>query len=162
MQIYLLRHGIAEDGKAGQKDSDRGLTAEGARKLRTALKRAKMAGVSPNLIVTSPYRRAVETAEVAAKALGYTGDLLRTKALQPDSRPETVWDEIRIHRDASQILLAGHEPLMSELAAHLLGSPTLMIDFKKGSLMRIDLDQLGARPHGILRWLLAPRLTGAE
>ena len=162
MQIYLLRHGIAEDGKAGQRDSERALTPEGIRKLRVALKRAKLAGVAPSLIVTSPYRRAVETAELAAKVLAYQGELLRTKALEPDSRPDAVWDEIRVHRDAAQILLSGHEPLMSELASHLLSCPALMIDFKKGALMRIDMDQLGTRPHGIMKWLLAPRLSGSE
>ena len=89
-------------------------------------------------------------------------DLLRTHALTPDSRPAAVWDEIRIHRSVPQLLLTGHEPLFSALAAHLLGSPSLLVDFKKGALIRIDVDALGPHPRGILKWLLTPRLAAAD
>ena len=62
MQIYLLRHGIAEDAKPGRPDSERALTDEGRAKLRRVLKRARTADVTPSLILSSPYRRAMETA----------------------------------------------------------------------------------------------------
>ena len=71
------------------------------------------AGVAPTLILTSPYRRALQTAEIAAEVLDYKGELLRTKALEPGSEPPMVWEEIRVHKDESSILLAGHEPLFS-------------------------------------------------
>ena len=69
MQIYLLRHGIAENASPGQPDSERALTAEGREKLRRVLKRARSAEVNPGAILSSPYKRALETAEVAAEAL---------------------------------------------------------------------------------------------
>lgn len=113
------------------------------------------------MILSSPYRRAVQTAEIAAEVLGYQGETLLTKALVPSSPPELVWDEIRIHKDSHQVMLVGHEPLFSQLTAFLLNAPTLQMDFKKGGLARIDMGRFGARPNGVLRWFLAPKLAKA-
>jgi phosphohistidine phosphatase len=160
MEIYILRHGIAEDGQAGQPDGERALTAEGKKKLRNVLRAAAKAGVAPSLILTSPYRRALQTAELAAEILGYKGDLLRTKALQPGSEPQAVWEEIRVHKDQANILMAGHEPLFGRLTAYLLAAPTLQIDFKKGAIACVELDRFAAEPQGVLRWMLTPKLAG--
>ncbi len=161
MEIYILRHGIAEDGQAGQPDSERALTADGRKKLRTVLRVAASAGVAPSLILTSPYKRALQTAQIAAEILDYKGELLRTKALEPSASPKAVWDEIRVHKDEARILLAGHEPLFSRLTAYLLGSPNLEVDFKKGAIACIELDRFPAEPHGVLRWLLTSKLASA-
>src|ERR1700679_3637531 len=99
MEIYLLRHGIAEAQAPTGKDADRRLTDGGRRKLRTVLASAQAAGVSPSIVLTSPYRRALETAEIAARELGYQGKLVRTDALIPDGTPREVWQEIRDRRD---------------------------------------------------------------
>jgi phosphohistidine phosphatase len=160
MEIYILRHGIAEDAPPGQPDSERSLTSDGRKKLRSVLRAAASAGVAPSLILTSPYKRAVQTAQLAAEILDYKGELLRTKALEPNSAPKGVWDEIRVHKDEARILLAGHEPLFSRLTAYLLGSPNLQVDFKKGAIACIELDRFPAEPHGVLRWMLTPKLAG--
>ncbi len=75
--------------------------------------------------MTSPYKRAVQTAQLAAEILEYKGDLLRTKALEPSSAPKAVWDEIRVHKDEARILLSGHEPAVQPadgLSAWVAGS----------------------------------------
>lgn len=159
VEIYLLRHGIAEDGEPGKPDSDRALTAEGKKKLRAVLDVAADGGVCPALIVTSPYRRAVQTADLAVETLEYRGDVLRSRTLLPDSDPQQAWEEIRLHKDLDSILMAGHEPLFGRLAAYLLGCPTLQVDFKKGALARIDIDTFGAQPRGTLKWMITARLT---
>lgn len=159
MEIYLLRHGIAEDGHAGQADADRGLTDEGREKLGRVLKRARSADVSPSLILSSPYRRAVETAEIAAEVLQYKGKTTETQALIPNASPQEAWEEIRARHGESAILLASHEPLMSTLAAFLLNSPALEVDMKKAALVRIDFDKLGREPRGVLKWMLTPALA---
>src|SRR5215471_14121561 len=105
MQIYILRHGIAEDPKRGHPDSDRALTDEGREKLRRVLKRARAAGVTPAAILSSPYRRAVETAEVAAKELDYAGEIKRTRALIPEASPSEIWNELRALKDEPAVLL---------------------------------------------------------
>jgi phosphohistidine phosphatase len=153
MEIYLLRHGIAEEGHP---DSARALTAEGKEKLRKVLKRA---GVKPTLILTSPYTRAIETAQIAAEVLGYEGELERSDSLTPEGSPAGVWDEIRAHRNEPSILLASHEPLMSATVAHLLGSPGVHVDMKKAALVRIDVDRFGPHPLGVLKWMLTPAIA---
>jgi phosphohistidine phosphatase len=160
MQIYLLRHGIAEDAPPGRPDSGRALTSEGREKLRHVLKRARAANVSPSLILSSPYVRAVETAAVAVEVLGYSGKVVRTQALAPEASPADTWEEIRSRTGERAILLASHEPLMSSLAAFLLASPALQVDMKKAALVRIDCDRLGPEPGGVLKWMLTPAVSG--
>ncbi len=160
MEIYLLRHGIAEEGGAGMKDSDRALTEEGREKLRKVMKRAKAAGVEPSLILSSPYLRAMQTAKVAAEALGYEGEVVATESLIPNASPHDVWEEIRSRRGESAILLSSHEPLMSSTLAQLLASPALRVHMKKGALARVDCDSFGPQPRGVLKWLLTPSTAG--
>lgn len=159
MQVYLLRHGIAEEARVGKGDADRALTPEGRRKLRETLRVASHAQIKPSLILTSPLLRAVETAEIARDVLRYTGDILRTKALIPNARPEQVWDEIRVHQTESELLLVGHEPLFGLLSAYLLGAPDVQLDFKKGAILRVDFESIGLKPRGILRWFLTAKLA---
>lgn len=159
MDIYILRHGIAEDAHEGQPDSERALTPEGKKKLRNVLRVAAGAGARPSLILTSPLRRAIQTAQLAADVLDYKGELVRTQTLEPAGSPGSVWDEIRTHREEPRILLAGHEPLFSALTAFLLGCPTFQIDFKKGGLACVAVDRMGAAPNGVLKWYLVPKLA---
>lgn len=153
VQIYLLRHGIAENTTP---DSERALTSEGRDKLRRVLIRARSADVDPTLILSSPLRRAVETADIAVEVLGHHGKVVKTRALVPDASPYDTWEEIRKHSGEPAILLASHEPLMSSLASFLLASPALVVEFKKAGLMRVDCERTGPEPKGVLKWMLTP------
>jgi phosphohistidine phosphatase len=158
MELYLFRHGIAEDAGPGLPDPKRALTDEGKRKVADVVKAARRAGAAPSLIVTSPYVRAVETAQIAVAGFDYKGDIVRTETLVPFGSPDKVWAELRDYREETAILLTGHEPLLSSLAAHLLASPALQVEMKKAAMVRIDVESLGAAPHGILRWIVTPKL----
>jgi phosphohistidine phosphatase len=160
MQIYILRHGIAEEAKAGQADSERRLTPEGKEKLRRTLACVRKAGVRPELILSSPYKRALETAALAQEELDVKPPIVKTDALTPMEKPEKVWDEIRLHKDAGQIVLAGHEPQLSSLVSYLIGSPGANVEMKKGAIARVDVESLGPRPNGLLVWLLTAKLAG--
>jgi phosphohistidine phosphatase len=159
MEVYLLRHGIAENNAPSGRDADRRLTEEGKQKVRRVLERANSAGVNPSLILSSPLKRAIETAEIAARELGYEGKIVRVDALKPESSPQAIWNEVRKHTDESAVLLAGHEPLFSATVAYLLGSTRAMVDFRKGALIRIDFDGVSAEPQGVLQWMLTPKLA---
>jgi phosphohistidine phosphatase len=159
MEIYLLRHGIAEEGRAFGHDSDRALTPEGRDKLRRVLKRAHEAGVRPAVIMASPYRRAWETAEMAAEALEYRGEIVKTSKLVPETSPREAWGEMGLRWNKEAMLLASHEPLMSHMAAFLLSSPTLQVDMKKGAMVRVDCDRFEPEPHGVLKWMLTAGLA---
>lgn len=158
MEIYLLRHGIAESHAAS--DAERDLTQEGREKVRDVVKVAARAGVKPSLILSSPLRRAVATARIAGDLLGFKGEVLLTRALTPDAEPGEAWDEIRAHRSEDALLLAGHDPLFSTLGAFLLGAPDIQIDFKKGAILAIEMESFGARPRGVLKWMLTAKLAG--
>jgi phosphohistidine phosphatase len=162
MQVYLLRHGVAEKDRPGLSDADRALTQDGRRKLRQVLRAASEAQVKPTLLLSSPLKRAIETAEIAQEVLEYKSEILRTKALLPGSRPEQVWEEIRVHRDEASLMLVGHNPLFAELSGYLLGSSEMQVDFKKGALLRIDFDAFRAQPKGILRWYLTAKVAAAH
>jgi phosphohistidine phosphatase len=153
MQIYLLRHGIAEDARTGQSDAGRALTAEGREKLRRVLRRA---GARPAAILSSPLRRALETAAVAAEVLQYEGKIAESRALLPEASPYDLWEELRRRGEEPAILLASHEPLMSTMAAFLLACPALQVEMKKAALVRIDCERLGREPRGVLKWMLTP------
>src|SRR4051794_5052717 len=127
MEIYILRHGIAEEAARSMKDADRALTPEGSAKLEIVLRRVRSADVEPAIILTSPYRRAREPAEIAAKSLRGKSPLVESRALTPESSPEAVWDDIRTHKSEGQIMIVGHEPLLSAVYAYLLGEPSLRI-----------------------------------
>jgi phosphohistidine phosphatase len=163
MELYIFRHGIAEDARPGSPDPDRRLTAEGREKTAAVAKMARATGVRPSLILSSPYVRARQTAEIAAHELGFKGKILNIDSLVPDSKPQDVWRSIRDHAGESAILLAGHEPLLSQLVAWLLNAPSLRVEMKKSALVRIDVESpRGGRvgpPHGTLRWMMIPRMT---
>lgn len=159
MEILLLRHGVAADPRPGQPDAERALTAEGRQKLRSLLRRLRKAGVRPAMILTSPYLRARQSAEIAREVLAPDAILVPARALAPGSAPEEAWNEIRLYANQPSVLCASHEPLCGQLASFLLGAPELAVDFKKGAVMRIDVESASARPRGTLRWLVSPRLA---
>jgi phosphohistidine phosphatase len=161
MEAYLLRHGTAEEARPGMSDADRSLTADGRRKLQQVLHAAKLGDTRPTLILSSPLKRAAQTADIAKRVLGYKGEILSTSALVPGATVEQAWDEIRAHRDEASVMLVGHNPLFENLAPYLLHCPGLQMDFKKGSIVRIDFESFPAEPRGILRWYLVPKLAAA-
>lgn len=139
-----------------------GLTRDGRKKLRQVLQTAVQAEVQPTLILSSPLKRAIQTAEIAKEVLGYKDKILQTNALTPGSRVEQVWEEIRGHRDQASLMLVGHNPLFENLTGYLLNCRQLRLDFKKGAFLRVDVESFHAQPAGILRWLLTARLAGSR
>ncbi len=157
MRVYILRHATAEARGPGVPDAQRQLTPEGKQELKAVLKQAHAAAVAPEAILTSPWSRAIETAQMAGKVL-HCERVVETRALLPDAPPAEVLKEIRAIRNANQVMVAGHEPQLSRLAAFLLEAP-LALDLKKGALLRIDIQEKQGPPRGVLKWMLTPRLA---
>jgi phosphohistidine phosphatase len=160
MEIYILRHGEAEMRESGRADSDRKLTAAGKRDLKAVLKVARKLGVAPQVIFTSPLRRAQETAAVASQALG-SKHVVETKSLVPDASPELVWKEIGAQHKVDSILIAGHSPHLGSLMALLLEA-AVMVDLKKGALVRITTQSRLGPPRGVLKWMITPKMAKAQ
>ena len=153
MNLYLLRHGMAEDTAP---DADRRLTAKGKENLRRVLTAAKRSGVAPELILTSPLRRARESAGIASEAL----DCRRVKEspnLLPAADPAELWKEL-VELPCQEVLVAGHEPHLSAFLIFLLGN-SFAVDFKKGALARVDVRKRSGSPSGVLKWFLTPKLA---
>lgn len=161
MEIYILRHGEAQPRDEGVPEPDRKLTPKGKRDVDRVARLALAAKVNPGLVLSSPYRRASETAQIAAKVLGIKRQIVESSALLPQAHPKQVWKEVRSQSSAKELLLVGHEPQLSGLIAYFLAAPDLRIDLKKSALVSIRIDQLGPEPHGELKWVLTPGLVRA-
>jgi phosphohistidine phosphatase len=159
MQVYLLRHGVAQKDSANGNDADRALTQDGRRKLRQVLKAASEAQVKPTLILSSSLKRAMQTAEIAKSVLDYKNEIVRSKALRPGASVEDVWEEMRAHKGEPALMLVGHNPQFAQLSGYLLGSSEMQVEFKKGALLCIDFEQFRAQPKGTLRWYLTAKIA---
>ncbi len=162
MILYIIRHAIAEQAgsdSSEQQDSQRALTDEGRKKMRRIAQGLKELGAQIDLILTSPYVRAADTADIVAKKLDLDSDkLVEMPNLSPLGQPEQLMNEINQNYGQLQnIALVGHEPSLSRLISVLLsGDPTLPIILKKGGVCRLSLDKLIYGRCATLEWLLAP------
>ena len=161
MNLYLLRHGIAaEPGVAGfQLDSERPLTAKGENRLRTAAKAMAKLDLSFDLILSSPFLRAKQTAEIIAKNFKLRKKLACSDDLTPTGNPRLLIQELNQFRpEPENVLLVGHEPYLGKLIALLAaGNTSLEIDFKKGGLCKLEAEFLLYGRCAKLVWLLTPR-----
>jgi phosphohistidine phosphatase len=158
LHLVLVRHAIAEErGTAWPDDDERPLSREGARKWKRAA-RGLGGLVSPvDLLLTSPLVRAVQTAEILARAVSPSPKLQLFDALRPDTRPGATIAALRARSPEGTVVLVGHEPTLSELAAmllHLQGP----LEFRKGAAMAMATRGLGTRGPARLEWFLTPRM----
>jgi len=160
MKIYIVRHAEAEPRGPGVLEGARKLTPDGKRELRAVLRLVSEAGVEPEVILASPWTRAVETALAASDAFG-AQQVIETKSLLPDVSPAQVWGEIRSLRPLKELMVVGHEPHLSRLAAFLLEAP-LAIDMKKSAIVRIDVQDGEGPPRGMLKWMVTPKLASGK
>ena len=162
MQIHLLRHAIAAPRNAGQwaDDRERPLTREGRRRMERAARGLRALGVRIDLVLTSPLVRARDTARIVVEAFRPQPSLRGFRPLAPGGGIGGVLAGLAsLPRDAS-VLLVGHEPDLSRLAAALLleDHGDLAIEFKKGGLCRIDFDGAPRAGGGRLVLHLTPRI----
>jgi phosphohistidine phosphatase len=157
--IYLVRHAIAAPAAAGTSDGDRALTPEGERKMRGVAAGLKRLGIAPDVVLSSPLRRAVETAAVVAQVLGLEAPVEVYLPLAPGHEAIEVLKGLRPHRAAHELMLVGHEPDMGLLASQLLtGSPTRApLPFKKGAVAAIRVDAIPPRGAGELLWFMGQK-----
>jgi phosphohistidine phosphatase len=161
MILYLLRHAIAvERGSSGyDHDSARPLTPKGERRMRRSAEGMLALGLSYDLILSSPYVRAKQTADIVAEVCNVRDGAQVSAALAPDGNPRQVIEELNHHHGARQdILLVGHEPYLSRLISTLVtGSSALTLVMKKGGLCKLSIDALRFGRCATMECLLTPR-----
>lgn len=160
MDLYIVRHGIAidrEDPKCPA-DPDRYLTEEGIDKTKQAAKGVAALGVGADLLLSSPYVRAMQTAEIFADALGYTRQKIRkTETLLPGCDPLGLFRELVREKQASSVFCFGHAPQLDEVIAYSLGSKRVLTALKKAGVALIQLTKVSP-PAGTLAWLGTPKI----
>ncbi len=162
MNLYLMRHGIAlpQDDPSVTQDAERPLTSKGIKRMRKAAKGVRELNIPFDSVLTSPALRARQTAEIVAAVLGIESRLEEISGLAPESTVEHLMFGLTRYQDRAHVLLVGHEPLLSDTAASLLGGrkpANVTLDFKKGSLCCIEIETLPAASPGKLHWLLTPK-----
>jgi phosphohistidine phosphatase len=160
-ELYLIRHGLAEDrGEAWSDDTKRPLSEEGMSRLRKEARGLARLGVSLDIVLTSPLVRARQTAEIVAAAFDPRPHVASADSLAPGAQYAAVVADLEKHARKTRIALVGHEPSLGELAARLVGTRH-PIQFKKGAVCRIDVDALPPAGPGSLRWFLTPKVMRA-
>jgi phosphohistidine phosphatase len=160
MQLYIVRHGIAidrEDPKCPP-DPERYLTEEGVEKTAQVAKGVADLGVTGDLFLSSPYVRAVQTAEIFANALDYAKQKIRrTDMLLPGAEPSHIFRELARDKQASSVFLFGHAPQLDDVIATALGSKKHLTALKKVGVALVELKRVSP-PIGELVWLATPKL----
>ena len=154
VDLFLLRHGIAAERVCGRDHPDRPLTDRGMRRTLEVVRQLRMLGVQADALISSPYRRSRQTAELAVKA-GLAESMRLDSALKPGGDPWPL-----VSRVYGCCLLVGHEPDLSILAATLIGAPAGSLRLRKAGYCHLSwpADLSDPRGQAELQALLRPRL----
>jgi phosphohistidine phosphatase len=160
MQLYIVRHGIAidrEDAKCPA-DPERYLTEQGIEKTKQVAKGVAALGVTADLLLTSPYVRASQTAEIFARALDYAKPKIRrTDLLLPGAESSLLFRELAKDKQSSSVFLFGHAPQLDDVIATALGLKNHITSLKKAGVAFLELKRISP-PSGQLIWLAPPKL----
>jgi len=132
---------------------------KGMKRLRRIAKGLHRLSVQFDLILTSPYRRALETAFVVGREYG-VGQIIQTsQALRPEVLPEEAIRAVQEkYSPCRRLLMVGHEPQLSALISTLTtGSASARPLLKKGSVCKLQVEKLQMGKCATLIWLLTPR-----
>lgn len=154
MKIFFMRHGIAEPAHGSIKDHNRALTEEGRSQVNQIAQALQRLSIKPDIILTSPLVRAAQTAEIVAPALGVR--LETVNELQPGCNLDDLQRLLRRYPQET-VMLVGHEPDFSALAARLINADERGILLKKGGIIRIDIDGRPQAGRGRMVMLLTPK-----
>lgn len=151
-----MRHGIATErsAEAGEADEKRPLTRQGADRTEKAVRGLATLKVAPQLILTSPYPRARQTAELVAEGLGIARKhVLDSDALLPDADPHLLFEALQ-ERKETEVLCTGHAPQLDRALALALGASRQTVSqLKKAGAVSLELVRY-MPPRGYVVWLL--------
>ncbi len=158
MKCILLRHGIAvsrDDWKGP--DSERPLSKEGFHKTRQAIEGLRQIADRPTHLLSSPYRRALETAQLA-EDIFELGEVMEVcPELVFTHSPNHVFPILSKYPETSCILCVGHEPHLSQLAAMMISGRFLPgLSLKKAGACTIGFVETPLIGHGCMEWWLTP------
>jgi phosphohistidine phosphatase len=160
MRIYVVRHGMAieRDDPKCPPEAERYLTAEGVAKTKQVARGVTELGATADLLLSSPYVRAMQTAEIFAGALGYAkAKIRRTDLLLPGADAGLLFRELAKDKDSAEVFLFGHGPQVDDIVAMALGAKNPCTALKKAGVALVELKRVSP-PSGELIWLAPPKL----
>ncbi len=156
MKLYFLRHGLAGDRSEWKgDDAKRPLTAEGKDKMERAAATMAKRDLRLDFIITSPYLRACETAEIVARKLKLLDKLVEDDRVAYGFDIDKLAEILASCPKATCLMFVGHEPDFSETIGRLMGGGR--VDMKKGGLACVDLPDPKTM-KGELLWLVTPKM----
>jgi phosphohistidine phosphatase len=158
MRVYLVRHGVAEDQNP-EGDSERALTPKGRMRMAQQAKGLRDLKVRPDVILTSPMKRAMETAAIIAQELGGIRLEQLLELGRAGCEPADILAALSPYKDLNEIVLVGHQPGLGELASFMLTrtSSQSEIEFKKGGVACLEASDEGEDSF-VLIWSLPPKV----
>jgi phosphohistidine phosphatase len=161
MNLYFMRHGIAADRAdtgANSDDRARALTPKGIKRMHRAAKGLLTLSLSFDRILTSPLERARQTAQIVAQTLELEQRLEEIEQLAPDQSVQGLLSALGAYEREKNILLIGHEPLLSSTVSFLLsGTAGAAMRLKKGGLCCLGMNSVSSGERAILHWALTPQ-----
>jgi phosphohistidine phosphatase len=137
MFLYLLRHADADT--PAESDDARALSEKGQAQAQKVARFCEAHDMHLSLILTSPVRRAHETAVIMSAKM--RADVMIVPWLSCGMNPATALEELKAYRSLGSVMLVGHEPDFSQFAAHLLGVATnTSLHIRKASLTLVELE----------------------
>jgi phosphohistidine phosphatase len=162
MIVYFLRHASAGEPKKNDpaKDERRPLDEEGIGQCRQVGRALAAMDVQVDAIITSPLKRAAQTASLVGNELGFDGKMQKDDALRPDADFSAFRRLLAQNAKHDAFMVVGHNPTLSEFASLLMsdGRCDTAIDLKKGAVAKVDLSDHG---RGALAWCLTPKAVRA-
>ena len=161
MKLLIVRHADAGDheefARTGKPDDQRPLSKKGVDQMKSAVEGLKQLVPAADLIVTSPFVRAAQTADIVREAYGDDVPLEITDTLEP-LRPPVAFETWLREREARDVVVAvGHEPHLGRLATWFMtGTDDSAVNFKKGGACLIVFEKKVKRGSGVLRWSMGP------
>jgi len=157
MNLHLMRHanaGIPRD--SAKLDAKRGLIKEGKEQCMLMGRMLGALKVQPDVIISSPLKRALQTAQFVGNELGYDGKVEISPALTPDASFADFSKMLEKYADRQDILVVGHNPSLFQFLGRLItGNGAAGVRMRKGSVARIDMD----KHPPLLQWLIDPRMA---
>jgi phosphohistidine phosphatase len=159
MILYFLRHASAGTHKAdAKKDEKRALDKEGIEQCGMIGRTLAAMDVHVDVVVSSPLKRAAQTAVLVSNEIGHEGKLQFDAGLKPGSNWENFSRLLEKYASSEAIMVVGHNPSLSEFLGRIIGrrSPA-HVDLKKGAVAKVEADSKG----GSLEWCITPKTVRA-
>lgn len=152
MKIFILRHGKAEPMMVGHTDKHRCLSDKGYKQVAQISEWMLQHQYQPQLIISSPYKRCRQTAEIVQQQLQIENPIQFEDCLIYGSDPMLTFSLIS-SLDVDSVLLSSHMPLVGELA-HLLAPGAMTSGFKTAEIVKIRFDETSQ--HGVVTANITP------